>query len=245
MIKCPGCGRTYSNLVKVCPACKTALNSQSQELPQYGSSENSSTVKPQPNNAGVTCPNCGATVQVGAKFCGSCGSNVMGESTSTAQKMAQTIAVPVSSPTSANSNQNHQQSQVNSTQSNQYKTNTNEENIFKQFFTDITSFNFNGRMNRAKYWKFAFIGIGFIMVLGFVLGLVGIGSEVLYNLIGLVYAILTLPFTVRRFHDLNKSGWWTVLCLIPVICIIPNIYIGFFKGTDGPNQYGPDPLQQI
>lgn len=84
-----------------------------------------------------------------------------------------------------------------------------------------------------------------IFVLGIILGVLGIENAGLYNLIGIIYAILTLPFSVRRLHDLDKSGWWMVLCLIPIICIIPNVYIGFVKGTDGPNQYGPDPLQQF
>lgn len=237
MIKCPGCGRTYSNLVKVCPACKTALNSQTQELPQYGSSENSSTLKPQPNNAGVTCPNCGATVQGSSKFCGSCGGRVAPETPKTVQNTPAPAVIPVKVDTSSNSYQQ-------STAANNYQaTQSQEDNIFKQYFKELTSFNFSGRLNRAKYWKFFFIGFGMMMALAFVLGALGLYNEKMWTVVSFVYSVLFLPFNVRRFHDLNRSGWWVLFSLIPFINLIVGIYAGFFKGTDGPNQYGPDPLQ--
>lgn len=43
--------------------------------------------------------------------------------------------------------------------------------------------------------------------------------------------------TIKRWHDLDKSGWYSLLCIL----IIPAIYIIFAKGTDGPNKYGPKP----
>ena len=47
---------------------------------------------------------------------------------------------------------------------------------------------------------------------------------------------------VRRLHDLDKSGWWIWLFLVPLF----NIYLGallfFKKGTEGPNRFGMDPL---
>lgn len=43
--------------------------------------------------------------------------------------------------------------------------------------------------------------------------------------------------TIKRWHDLNKSGWYSLLGIL----IIPVFYIIFAKGTDGPNKYGPKP----
>lgn len=48
---------------------------------------------------------------------------------------------------------------------------------------------------------------------------------------------------VRRLHDLDKSGWWMLLLCVPLVNILFYIYILFFKGTEGPSQYGEDPLQ--
>lgn len=48
-----------------------------------------------------------------------------------------------------------------------------------------------------------------------------------------------LPVSVRRLHDMDKSGWWWALALIPIIgTIILIIWCGFIKGTAGTNRYG-------
>ena len=86
----------------------------------------------------------------------------------------------------------------------------------------------------------------------------------------LIAAILLIPsysLIIRRLHDLNRPGWWcapifinTIIKmflkgtqssallsiiggLIALASFIVSVYILFFKGTDGPNQYGPDPLE--
>lgn len=122
---------------------------------------------------------------------------------------------------------------------------------FKDYIDDLRSFDFNGRMNRAKYWMYILYGFLLSWVIEFMLSMIVgiIGSEevlllsiVLSFVLYIVFAILTLPFTVRRLHDLNKSGWWYLIFLIPIINFFFGLYVGFFKGTDGTNQYGPDPL---
>ena len=54
-------------------------------------------------------------------------------------------------------------------------------------------------------------------------------------------ALLQVFFvTHRRLHDLNTSGWWQLITFIPFGQILMIGFI-FFKGTDGPNKYGPPP----
>jgi uncharacterized membrane protein YhaH (DUF805 family) len=52
----------------------------------------------------------------------------------------------------------------------------------------------------------------------------------------------SLAISVKRWHDRNKSGWWVLIALIPVVgglwTLIEN---GFLAGSDGPNRYGEDP----
>ena len=62
------------------------------------------------------------------------------------------------------------------------------------------------------------------------------------SLVNTVYAILFLPFNVRRLHDLNRNGLWLLLTLVPLVNFFFFICLCFVKGTNGPNQYGPDPL---
>ena len=47
----------------------------------------------------------------------------------------------------------------------------------------------------------------------------------------------------RRWHDRDKSGWWTLIGLIPVVgAIWILVECGCLKGSDGPNRFGADPL---
>ena len=60
---------------------------------------------------------------------------------------------------------------------------------------------------------------------------------------GVVALWISLAVAVKRYHDRNKSGWWVLIALVPVIGgIWYLIEAGFLAGTPGPNDYGPDPL---
>ena len=98
-----------------------------------------------------------------------------------------------------------------------------------QFFT------LRGRKNRTQYWKF----IGVCFLIGFVGGLVTEG--LLLPLIILVLFWPSVANTVRRLHDMNRSGWWCLLGFIPAISWIVVIVLGCVPGTDGDNEFGPEP----
>ena len=53
------------------------------------------------------------------------------------------------------------------------------------------------------------------------------------------FFIMYYSLMVRRLHDLNKSGWWVLLTFIPFISSLLSLYILFFRGTPGPNNFGP------
>jgi uncharacterized membrane protein YhaH (DUF805 family) len=60
----------------------------------------------------------------------------------------------------------------------------------------------------------------------------------------LAYIALFLPLLavcVRRLHDKNKSGWWYLMCLVPIANIV--LFVWFCqRGTIGTNDFGVDPL---
>src|SRR5262249_35809552 len=73
------------------------------------------------------------------------------------------------------------------------------------------------------------------------------GGGVVGGLIALLLFVvalwISLAMGVKRYHDRNKSGWWVLIALVPVIGgLWYLIEAGFLPGTSGPNQYGPDPL---
>ena len=59
----------------------------------------------------------------------------------------------------------------------------------------------------------------------------------IFALLSLIPAIIV---HIKRFHDRDKSGWWVLIGLVPIIgAIWLLIELGFFKGTPGPNRFGP------
>jgi uncharacterized membrane protein YhaH (DUF805 family) len=94
---------------------------------------------------------------------------------------------------------------------------------------------FNGRARRKEYWYFAlFFFLFAILMEVFCLYL---KSEALYAIFILSMLIPSISVSVRRMHDVNKSGWYM---LIPIY----NLILYCTNGTEGPNQYGSDPKRQ-
>ena len=109
--------------------------------------------------------------------------------------------------------------------------------ILKKFFT------FEGRLNRQPYVQ----AVLFIWVISAVLGwLVNSSSSTLVALltgiISLAMAVAAISLGIRRLHDLDKSGWWFLIALIPLIGFFFQLYLLFAKGTEGYNSFGEDPL---
>jgi len=105
---------------------------------------------------------------------------------------------------------------------------------------------FNGRSRRKEYWMFILFNMAFAivaMLLDNVLGLANetVGYGPIYGIYSLAVFIPGLAVSVRRLHDVNKSGWMLLIALIPLIGAIWLIVLLATDGTKGPNQYGPDP----
>jgi uncharacterized membrane protein YhaH (DUF805 family) len=98
-------------------------------------------------------------------------------------------------------------------------------------------FTLRGRKNRAQYWRF----YAFTFVLGLIVGLFSGGNETMIVLFTFAMIWPGISNLVRRLHDFNRSGWWWLLCCIQPIGWVVAIVIGLIGGTDGDNDYGPEP----
>jgi uncharacterized membrane protein YhaH (DUF805 family) len=50
-----------------------------------------------------------------------------------------------------------------------------------------------------------------------------------------------IAISVKRYHDRNKSGWWVLINLIPVVGILWTVVEnGLLRGSVGPNRFGED-----
>lgn len=119
------------------------------------------------------------------------------------------------------------------------------EAVFKELF-----FTSKGCLNRKSYiYRSIFLSLVLSViqvVLTFAANTIG-ALELLFAVLllvsGLFGFVASIMMLERRLHDLDKSGWWMLLLCVPLVNILFYIYILFFKGTEGPNQYGEDPLQ--
>jgi uncharacterized membrane protein YhaH (DUF805 family) len=106
-------------------------------------------------------------------------------------------------------------------------------------------FSAKGRINRAKYFGFGIL----ISVIGNIGSMMAMYSRnTLAGVIGvvilLVSVIANIMITIQRFHDLNRPGIHFLFMLIPFYNIYLAFVLLFKKGTEGPNQYGDDPLKK-
>ena len=103
--------------------------------------------------------------------------------------------------------------------------------------------NFSGRACRSEYWYW----ILFIVIADIVTGIIdaALGIQLVTSIFGLVTLLPSLAIAIRRLHDLDRTGWWVLLGLIPLIGWIILLIWYVTKGTDGPNRFGPDPLATL
>jgi len=154
------------------------------------------------------CANCGTEISRGAGFCASCGARVGSTSGNPASGSA-----------------------------------TGEGNPFELYYIGIFRKYavFSGRARRKEYWMFYLFNFLVSFILGFIDGfyhgysgtsMQGIGVlNLIYSLIAFLPSV---GVSIRRMHDVNKSGWFI---LVPIY----NLILLLTDGTRGDNRFGSDP----
>lgn len=110
---------------------------------------------------------------------------------------------------------------------------------------------FNGRARRKEYWMFILFNSIFgivAMILDNIFGIAidgiaidGVGYGPIYGLYVLAIFIPGLAVSVRRLHDVGKSGWMYFIVLIPLVGVIWLLVLMLTDSNPGENQYGVNP----
>ncbi len=108
---------------------------------------------------------------------------------------------------------------------------------------EIKFFSPASRINRLRYWAhsmlFTFAMLGVFLAIGLVASLVSsVVGIVLAAIAYIAMIVFSFILMIQRLHDLNKTGWLSLLCLIPFANIYLLVILIFFKGTEGRNNYG-------
>jgi uncharacterized membrane protein YhaH (DUF805 family) len=99
---------------------------------------------------------------------------------------------------------------------------------------------FQGRARRAQYWYYMLVYMVIFIVLAIIQQVIGMRG-LLTGLLGLALLLHSLGLAFRRIHDTDRSAWWLLIGLIPIIGALVLIYFFIQPGTSGSNTYGADP----
>ena len=112
---------------------------------------------------------------------------------------------------------------------------------FAEVLTKDFLLNWQGRINRQRYWTFVLLALAGSVIAGIVDAVLTGG--ILGVLFSLALFYPSIIVGIKRWHDRDKSGWWSLIAFIPLIGFLwVLIECGFLAGTAGSNRFGDDPL---
>ena len=116
-------------------------------------------------------------------------------------------------------------------------------NFFEAIESNLRNYaNLSGRATRSEYWYWTFSVVTLNVVLGVIDERLNPGAEMgalswVTMIVFLVSVVPTLAVSIRRLHDIDRSGWWFLLWFTLVGGLVL-IYWACQPGTAGPNRFG-------
>ena len=98
---------------------------------------------------------------------------------------------------------------------------------------------FDGRASRSMFWWWVLFAILVSIAANIIDAIIWAPIFSLLAAIGLFLPGLSVA--IRRLHDTNRTGWWYLIGLVPLIGFIVLLIFFLEQGTPGPNEYGPPP----
>jgi uncharacterized membrane protein YhaH (DUF805 family) len=100
---------------------------------------------------------------------------------------------------------------------------------------------FSTRAPRSEYWWFQLFGV-ILVAIGVVIDALLLRMKLVEEIASLFILLPNISVTMRRLHDLDRTGWWTLLWFLPLVGAIVLIIWFIRPGTPGPNRFGPPRL---
>ena len=127
-------------------------------------------------------------------------------------------------------------------------------NFFDPEYLRHLYFSSEGRTNRLRYFLghlflfgvtiVGFIILTFLSILGYMVPLIGDVLQFSFWILWVSFAvgagIASVMLGIKRMHDLNGSGWFTIFLFVPIVNLVMGILLLFLPGTAGPNRFGDD-----
>lgn len=105
-------------------------------------------------------------------------------------------------------------------------------------------FSFQGRIGRGTWWRWGvFAMIGLWLVIAALLTIAGVAQARAESVANLLLLWPTLALSAKRWHDRDKSAWWLLVNLVPLVgwlwALVEN---GGLRGSAGGNRFGRPPV---
>ena len=110
---------------------------------------------------------------------------------------------------------------------------------------------FRGRSRRREYWFFALFSLLLLLlVLTFIATATGTfdsstGVGLLSGIFYLAIFVPSIAVSVRRLHDIDRTGWWVLLGFVPLVGTTVLLTFAVLDGTPGSNRFGPNPKTAV
>lgn len=98
---------------------------------------------------------------------------------------------------------------------------------------------FSGRARRKEYWMFVLFNIIASIVANVID--VALGTMMIGSLYSLAVLLPSLAVAARRLHDTDRSGWWLLSALIPIVGWIVLLVFFCQNSKPGENRFGANP----
>ncbi len=96
----------------------------------------------------------------------------------------------------------------------------------------------DGRLARRPFWLAQLVYLVIYLVVFPVTSLLGLVGAAISIAVSIYLMIVSWFLLIRRLHDITRSGWWSLLILVPVLGLVAIIIIGSAQSTPGTNRWG-------
>lgn len=107
-------------------------------------------------------------------------------------------------------------------------------------------FRWSGRASRSAFWWFyLFLIIVFGATYLTERHLLGSDATDLITVVSLILFLPIVSVSIRRLHDWNRSGWWVLLGIVPLLGSLLLLLMMLPNSSSEPNEWGPDPEGKV
>lgn len=100
---------------------------------------------------------------------------------------------------------------------------------------------FDGRARRKEFWMFALFNFIITLIIAFIESF--LDTQIISIIYTLAILLPSIAISVRRLHDIGKSGYWYFIGFIPIIGSIWLLVLMCKDSQAGENIYGPNPKE--